>query len=89
MIPCFSSGAASMRQPSITTSCVAEPKATTKVNTAVTAMFCTGSLSATPINPSTITSWQVIIHARRRPTSRASTGTSKASMIGDQMNLRL
>ena len=89
MMPCFSVGAASMRQPSTTTSCVAEPKATTKVNAAVAAMLHAGSLRPTPTSPSATIAWQAIIHARRRPTRRARIGTSKASMSGDQRNFRL
>ena len=78
-----------MRQPSTTTSCVAEPKATRKAKTAVTAMFGLGVGKPDPDEPDRDEAWQVSIQARRRPTSRDSTGTSKASTSGDHRNLKL
>ena len=89
MMPCMSVGAASMRQPSTTTSCVAEPNATTKVNAAVAATLVAGSVKPTATSASAMSAWQAIIHARRRPTRRASSGTSNASTSGDQRNLKL
>ena len=89
MIPCREVGAASMRQPSTTTSWVADPKATRKVKSAVAAMAEPGSEKATPTSPIATTSWLVIIQARRRPTRRDRTGTSKASTRGDHRNLKL
>jgi hypothetical protein len=76
-----------MRQASITTSWVADEKATAKAQATVAKRPCAGSVKAMPTRPSAMPSCETTIQARRRPRKRARTGMSTASTIGAHRNL--
>ncbi len=63
-----------MRQPSITTSCVAPAKPSASENTMVQASQCAGSPNATPASASMTAICETMIQPRRRPSRRLNTG---------------
>ena len=88
-MPCRSVGAASMRQPSITTSCVAEEKATKNAQPTVHSTDCDGSPEAMPMRPRIMPACESSIQPRRRPVKRDKSGTSRRSIIGAHKNFKL
>ena len=74
IMPWRSVEVASMRQPSMTTSCVADAKATRSADAMVRPRLVAGSLSAIPTSPTAVASCASTIQPRRRPRRRASNG---------------
>ena len=86
MMPCMSVPAASMRQPSITTSWVAAQKATRKAPTPRSASWSFGSAKAISTSARAVAICVVTIQARLRPRRAARNGTSTRSIEGAQRN---
>lgn len=73
---CRSIGATVMRQPSMTTSCVAPAKPSARENTMVQASQCAGLPKAIPASARITPICEMMIQPRRRPSQRPNTGAS-------------
>ena len=82
MAPWNSGAAASMRQASMATSCVAEENATRSASAAICARSTDGSVRDIPSRPMPMPIIASSIHERRRPSRRVSTGSGSRSTTG-------